>query len=128
MNWMVSVLLSAAPDLVNGTDGMAKLQEKYAGRVPQEKLTGPVNPPCPTMVRVTIPELANGRVRVVGFTLAVKPGVTIVSVNGADVLWVKLASPPYVASMVAVPVVVKDVVRVATPLASVPVPMDAVPL
>jgi hypothetical protein len=107
---------------------MAKLQEKYAGRVPQEKLTGPVNPPWGMMVRVTIPELAKGRVRLVGFTLAVKPGVTIVSVKGADVLWVKFAFPPYVAWMVAVPVVGKDVVRVATPLASVTVPMDAVPL
>ena len=125
---MMSVFLSAPPDAVNVTDGMAKLQEKSSGRVPQEKLTGPVNPPCGVMVRVTIPELAKGRVRLVGFTLAVKPGVTIVSVRGADVLWVKFASPPYVAWMVAVPAVGKDVVRVAMPLASVTAPMDAVPL
>ena len=38
---MTSVFLSAPPDAVNVTDGMAKLQEKSAGRVPQEKLTGP---------------------------------------------------------------------------------------
>jgi len=126
--FMVSVLLSAPPDAVNATDGIAKLQEKYAGSVPQEKLTEPVKPPCGMMVRVIIPEPAKGRIRLAGFTLAVKPGVTIVSVRGADVLWVKFASPPYVAWMVAVPVVGKDVVRVAMPLASVTAPMDAVPL
>jgi hypothetical protein len=91
---MVSVLFSAPPDAVNATDGIAKLQEKYAGSLPQEKFTEPAKPPCGTMVRVTIPELAKGRVRLAGFTLAVKPAVTIVSVKGADVLWVKLASPP----------------------------------
>ena len=57
---MMSVFLSAPPDAVNVTDGMAKLQENSSGRVPQEKLTGPVKPPCGVMVRVTIPELAKG--------------------------------------------------------------------
>jgi hypothetical protein len=91
---MTSVFLSAPPDAVNVTDGMAKLQEKSAGRVPQEKLTGPAKPPCGVTVSVTAPGLADVMVRVAGFTLAVKPGVTIVSFKGADVLWVKFASPP----------------------------------
>jgi len=80
------------------------------------------------MVRVTIPELAKRKGQTVGFTLAVKPGVTIVSVKGADVLWVSQHLRRMSPRWWFVPVVVKDVVRVATPLASVPVPIDAVPL
>jgi hypothetical protein len=91
---MVRVFVSAPPDAVNETEGAAKLQEKYAGSVPQAKFTGPVRPPCGVIVKVTVPELANGIVRLAGFTVAVNPGVTTVSVKGADVLAVKFASPP----------------------------------
>ena len=90
---MVSLFVSAPPVVLNAADGSAKLQEKYAGSVPHEKLTEPVNPPCGVSVTVTTPELANGIVRLPGFTVAVKPGTTIVSVKGAEVLAVKFASP-----------------------------------
>lgn len=125
---MVTVFVTAPPDAVNKTDAVAKLQEKYAGSVPQEKVTGPVRPPCGVIVMVTVPEFAKGTVRLAGFTVAVNPGVTIVSVKGADVLPVKFASPPYTALMVAVPVLLKDVVKVVTPFASVPAPIEVVPL
>jgi hypothetical protein len=123
---MVSVFV-VAPE-VNEIDGAPKLQEKYAGSVPQAKFTGPLKPPCGVTVKVTVPESANGIVRLAGFTVAVNPGTTTVSVSGADVLPVKFASPPYVAVMVSVPAALKDVVSVATPPASVPVPREVVPL
>lgn len=94
---MVSVFVTAPPDAVNVTDGWAKLQEKYAGSVPHEKLTGPVKPPSGVTVKVTIPEFANGIVTVAGFTVTVNPGFTIVSIKGAEVLPVKFASPLYLA-------------------------------
>jgi hypothetical protein len=91
---MVSVFVTAAPDVANVSDGVAKLQEKYAGSVPQEKLTGPVRPPCDVIVRVTMPDPWNEMVKLVGLTLAVNPGFTIVSVKQAEVLPAKFASPP----------------------------------
>jgi hypothetical protein len=124
---MVSVFV-VAPGEVNESDAVPKLQEKYAGSVPQAKFTGPVKPPCGVIAIVTVPERANGIVRLAGFTVAVNPGFTTVSVRGADVLPVKFASPPYVAVMVSVPAVLKDVPSVATPPASVPVPREVVPL
>jgi hypothetical protein len=54
--WMVSVFVSVPADEVNETDCVAKLQEKYAGSVPQAKFTGPVKPPCGVIVRLTVPE------------------------------------------------------------------------
>jgi hypothetical protein len=122
---MVRVLVVAE---VNESDGVPKLQVKYAGSVPQAKFTAPVKPPCGVTVKVTVPECPNGIVRLAGSTVAVNPGTTTVSVRGADVLPVKFASPPYVAVMVSVPAVLKDVVSVATPPASVPVPSEVVPL
>lgn len=92
--WIVRLFVSGAPEAVNAADCSAKLQEKYAGSAPQEKFTEPVKPPCWVSVTLTTPELANGIVRLLGFTVAVKPGTIIVSVKGADVLAVKFASPP----------------------------------
>jgi hypothetical protein len=54
--WMVSVFVTAPPDEVNATDWLEKLQEKYAGSVPQAKFTGPAKPPCDVIVRLTVPE------------------------------------------------------------------------
>ena len=54
--WIVSVFVTAALDEVNEIDWVAKLQEKYAGRVPQAKFIGPVKPPCDVIVRLTVPE------------------------------------------------------------------------
>jgi hypothetical protein len=125
---IVSVFVAVPAAEVKATEGVAKLQEKYGGRVPQAKFMAPAKPPCDVTVKVTVPECANGIVRLVGFAVAVKPGTTTVSVRGADVLAVKFASPAYVAVMVSVPVVLKEVVSVATPPASVPVPREVVPL
>jgi hypothetical protein len=125
---MVSVSVAVPPDPGNATDDALKLQEKYLGSVPQEKLTGAVRPPWDVIVNVTVPELPNGIARLLGLMLAVNPGLTIVSVKGAEVLPAKFAFPSYVAWIVAVPVALKDVVSVATPFANVPVPIDAVPL
>ncbi len=90
---MVSVFVTTPPVGLNETDGAAKLQEKNGGSVPQEKFTGPVSPPCGVIVMVTVPEFAKGTVRLAGFTVTLNPGVTIVTVKGADVLPVKFASP-----------------------------------
>lgn len=125
---MVSMFVRGAPDAAKETVDVAKLQEKYAGSFPQEKLTAPVRPPCAVIVRVTFPEPWNGMIRLVGLTVVVNPGVAIVSVKGADVLPLNCASPPYTAWIMAVPGALKEVVSVATPLANVPVPIDAVPL
>jgi hypothetical protein len=91
---IVSVFVSAPPDGVNETEATANVQEKYAGSFPQEKFRGPVRPPCGVIVKITVPEPANGIARLAGFTVAVNPGVTTVSVKGGDVLPVKFASPP----------------------------------
>jgi hypothetical protein len=91
--WMVRLFVSALPVALNAADGSAKLQEKYAGSVPHEKLTEPVKPPCGVSVTLTTPELANGIVRLLGFTAIVKPGTTMVSIKVPDVLAVKFASP-----------------------------------
>ena len=125
---IVSAFVSVLPDAVNATDGVAKLQEKYWGSVPQEKFTEPVKPPWGVTASVTAPEPEKGIVKLDGLALAVKPGLTIVSVNVAEVLPVKFASPPYAAWTMTVPAASKDVVRVATPFASVAVPIEAVPL
>ena len=83
---IVSALLDAAPDGFNEIDDLAKLQEKNFGKVPQEKFTGPVNPPCGVTVTVTVPVPANSMETLPGFTVVVNPGLTIVSVNGCEVL------------------------------------------
>jgi hypothetical protein len=56
---IVSVLLTGAPDEFSVMDDEAKVQEKNWGRVPQEKFTGPVNPPCGVTATVTVPVPAN---------------------------------------------------------------------
>ena len=91
---IVSVLVAAAPDEFSEMDEEAKVQEKNLGRVPQEKFTGPVNPPCGVTVTVTVPVPANRMERLLGFTVVVKPGLAIVSVKACEVLPVKFVSPP----------------------------------
>ena len=83
---IVSVLLTAAPDEFSVPDDGAKVQEKNFGRVPQEKLTGPVNPPCGVTVTVTVPVPANSMERLLGLTVVVNPGLAIVSAKGCEVL------------------------------------------
>jgi hypothetical protein len=123
---MVTVLVAGAPPL-NESEGEAKLHEKYTGSVPQLKLIGPVNPPCGVTVIVTLAGLAKGTVTLDGFALAVKPGVTTVSVIAGEVLPVKFASPPYTAVMLKVPALANDVVTVAVPFVNVPVPIVVPP-
>ena len=91
---MVSVLLAAAPDGFSDMDGEANVQEKNFGRVPQEKFTGPVNPPCGVTITFTVPVPANSMETLLGFTVVVNPGLLIVSVKGCEVLPVKFVSPP----------------------------------
>ena len=91
---IVSVLLTAAPEEFSVMDDGAKVQEKNFGRVPQEKLTGPVNPPCGVTVTVAVPVPANSMERLLGFTFVINPGLAIVSVKGFEVLPVKFVSPP----------------------------------
>jgi hypothetical protein len=91
---IVSMLLTAAPDEFNEMDDEAKVQEKNFGRAPQEKFTGPVNPPCGVTVTVAVPVPANSMERLLGFTAVVNPGLEIVSVKGCEVLPVKFVSPP----------------------------------
>jgi hypothetical protein len=123
----VSVSIAGPPDAGSVTDAGAKLQERCAGSVPQEKLTEPVSPPCGVRVMVNIPDLPRGIVRGFGLMFAVTPGFRIVSVKGAEVLPVKLALPPYIAWMVADPAALKEVARFATPFASTLLPIKDVP-
>ena len=83
---IVSVLLTAAPDEFSVMADEAKVQEKNFGRVPQEKFTGPVNPPCAVTFTVTVPVPANSMERLLGFTVVVNPGLAIVSAKGCEVL------------------------------------------
>jgi hypothetical protein len=83
---IVSVLLIGAPDEFSVMDEGAKVQEKNLGKVPQEKFTGPVNPPCGVTVTVAVPVPANSMERLVGFTVVVNPGLAIVSAKGCEVL------------------------------------------
>ena len=85
--------MTVAPSGAKLIDLAAKLQEKYTGSVPQERLTGPVKPPCGTRLMLAIPELPNGTVRLVGLTVAVKPGVAMVTASCADWLGAKVVSP-----------------------------------
>src|ERR1700677_3433441 len=82
----VRVSVTAPPDVGSAIDGGAKPQERPAGSVPQEKLTGPVNPPCDASVTVKVPELPRAIVRVAGLMLAVNPWFTMVSVKDAEEL------------------------------------------
>ena len=66
--------------------------------------------------------------KLVGFTDAVIPGVTTVSVSGFDALGASVPFPLYEAVMLYTPVAANDVWRVAFPFASnVTVPSVVVP-
>ncbi len=125
---IVSLLSMGCPVAENVTEGLAKLQEKYSGRVPHEKVTGPMKPPCGVSVKVAAPALPKGMVRPVGFRTAVYPGAAMVSVSGKDVLGEYVPSPLYEAWMVKLPALGKLVGRLPAPLTRVAAPIAVDPL
>ena len=72
----------------------ANAHDAEAGRVPQAKVTVPVKPPTGVAVITVEPVAPWTMVRDVGVSATVKVGTTTICVSAAEVLPVKLASPP----------------------------------